>query len=158
MKKSIFHYFIVAVFVISASLPAHFTPSACAGSVEQAEQLVNLLQLETQLVETIDASIKSAGSKLLRRGYPATTVQNITALVRSDLMDSLPNLMNGITNIYAEEFTDAELEDLIRFYKTPTGQKFVSMRSKLSSRQSSALRTWFDNVRTRTLSLIEAQV
>ena len=85
-------------------------------------------------------------------------MQNITALVRSDLMDSLPNLMNGITNIYAEEFTDAELEDLIRFYKTPTGQKFVSMRSKLSSRQSSALRTWFDNVRTRTLSLIEAQV
>ncbi len=158
MKKSVFHYFIVAVFMVSVSLPAHFTPSARAGSVEQAEQLVNLLQLETQLVEAIDASLKSAGSKLLRRGYPATTVQNITALVRNDMMVSLPDLMNGITNIYAEEFTDAELGDLIRFYETPTGQKFVSMRSKLSSRQSSALRDWFDNVRARTLAQVEAQV
>jgi hypothetical protein len=38
--------------------------------------------------------------------------------------------------LYAREFTETELRDLIAFYQTPTGQKFAGKQSELMQKAS----------------------
>ncbi len=129
---------------------------AYTGSPLQAARLVELLRIETQLTENINSSITRAKNSLLQRGVPAETVNNVANTLAGEMAAALPELMSEITLIYAEEFNDDELDDLIRFYQSSTGQKFVGARSRLNTKQGSALQKWFAEVRARTFERMEA--
>lgn len=44
---------------------------------------------------------------------------------------SWPAIKEDLVQLYAREFTTAELTDLNQFYQTPTGQKYISKQSTL---------------------------
>lgn len=45
-----------------------------------------------------------------------------------------PDLANGMMEIYRSEFSEAELRDLITFYKTPAGKKLLAKQNLLFNR------------------------
>ena len=47
---------------------------------------------------------------------------------------SYDNLKSDIVQIYVEEFSENELKDIIRFYKTPTGKKTIEKLPVLMSK------------------------
>jgi hypothetical protein len=51
------------------------------------------------------------------------------AILRSDLQDEmskiLPEIQSVTAQVYAEHFTDADIDNMISFYQSPTGQKLT---------------------------------
>jgi hypothetical protein len=105
--------------------PAH-AQSPNAGAEAAARELVDTIKLADQF--------KVMMPMIFRQMKPAI-VQNRPEVDRDfdalapKLMDSmgarLDELQSAIVLIYASNFTEAELRDLIAFYKSPSGQKFL---------------------------------
>lgn len=131
-------------------------PDAAAGSVESAHRLVALLDLETRLERNIGEAIESARQTLLRRGVPGATVNQVTTALKAEMLASTPELLDEIIIIYAEEFSEQELTELIAFYETPTGQKYIRTQRTLNAKQSAAMGDWLRSVQQRALDRVNA--
>ncbi|MEM1192386.1 MAG: DUF2059 domain-containing protein [Pseudomonadota bacterium] len=123
--------------------------AARAGTFESARRLVDLLGVEATVEETIIAAVEDARNQLLSRGVPAETVNKVADVIRDEMLAGMPDLLDDVTLIYAEEFTEEELTDLIRFFETPTGQKFAATQRTIDARIGSALGSWLADVRDR---------
>ena len=105
--------------------PAH-AQSPDPGAEAAARELIDTMKLADQF--------KVMMPMIFRQIKPAI-VQNRPEVDRDfdalapKLMDSmnarLGELQNAVVLVYASNFTEAELRDLIAFYKSPTGQKFL---------------------------------
>ncbi len=124
--------------------------STLAGSTASARELLILLNVPTLLEETIYTSLEDAKADMVKRGRPQETINNVTNALKAEMMASMPALIDEIAFLYARSFTQVELDELIKFYSSPTGQKFVAAQSSLKGTQSKILRDWLDDVRERT--------
>lgn len=129
--------------------------SASAGSMESARRLVDLLGLQTELESTIIQSVDSAKTTLLQRGVPSETVNEVASALKAEMLESMPELIEEISTTYADEFTEPELQDLISFYESPTGQKFAASSKALKGKQEEAARAWLQQVQQRALARLQ---
>lgn len=127
---------------------------AQAGTTQSARKLIDLLDVPDRLENTILGAVDDARRDLLARGMPSSTVNLVTTAMKVEVLASIPDLLDEVTGIYADEFTEPELQDLIAFYESPTGQKYVRSQSTIASKQSDALKNWLGEVRTRTAQRI----
>jgi uncharacterized protein len=115
--------FVVVTLLFLAPVRAQ---SPNAGAAAAAKELVDTMKLADQYKAVLP---------MVFRQLKPSIVQNRPEVDRDfdalapKLMDSmgarLDELQSAIVLIYASNFTEAELRDLIAFYKTPTGQKFL---------------------------------
>ena len=54
---------------------------------------------------------------------------------------------DGMAKIYATEFTEQELKDLVTFYKSPLGQKLLSTEPKAIQLSMGYMNQWAQNFR-----------
>ncbi len=124
--------------------------AAFAGSFENARRLIAAMGVEAQLEETIVDAVDEATASLLQRGLPDPTIRAASRAMKSEMLDSVPQLLNEVITIYAGQFSDVELADLIEFYESPTGQKYARSQGAIKRKRERALEQWMDGVRTRT--------
>lgn len=139
---------------VALALSLLISQNSYAGTMESARRLIDLLDVPAALEETIIASVDQARSDLLKRGRPAATVNMVSANLKAEMLASMSSLIDEVSAIYADEFTEEELNDLIAFYETPTGQKYVKAQRSLRTKQDSALAAWLQDVRKRTIEKI----
>ncbi len=148
-----------AMLAFTMVLSITHAPEASAGSMESARRLIDLLDLQAQLEETVIKSVDTAKDRLLKRGVPSKTVERVANALKAEMLESTPELMEEIAVTYADEFSEKELTDLITFYETPTGQKYVASQRSLKAKQTGAVSAWLQSVRERALARMqEAQV
>ncbi|MEO1151197.1 MAG: DUF2059 domain-containing protein [Pseudomonadota bacterium] len=131
------------------SLSAVMITAAQAGTIESARRLVDLLGIEANVADTVVAAVDDARDQLLDRGLPAETVNRVADTIREEMLAGMPELLDEISVIYAEEFTEDELAELIAFFETPTGQKYAATQRAIDARIGSALGDWLATVRDR---------
>ena len=56
-------------------------------------------------------------------------LNEVAVIVAQKLAGREKEIGEGMAKIYASQFTEQELKDLVTFYKTPLGQKLISRRS-----------------------------
>jgi uncharacterized protein len=71
------------------------------------------------VIETVKNSFLPTNPNLLRE------LNDVAALLRKDYEPKRAEILNNITRIFAQRFTEQELKDLTAFYKTPLGQKMI---------------------------------
>lgn len=58
----------------------------------------------------------------------------------------LPELILSVAKIYADMFSDGELDAMIAFEKSPAGQKLQAMRPQIASAEVRLTRGWGDSI------------
>jgi len=124
--------------------------AALAGSFENARRLVAAMGVEAQLEETIVDAVDEATASLLQRGLPDATIRAASRAMKSEMLESVPQLLDEVITIYAGQFSDEELTELIEFYESPTGQKYARAQGTIKRKRERALEQWMEGVRTRT--------
>ena len=106
----------VALFLVPASAEAQ-------GSLKKAKQLVAIVvprdayeRTITQVMQQMMAAMRAQGQVIPADGEPK---------LKAAVLEVLPydEMIVWNAEVYAKHFNDKELDDLIRFYKTPTGKK-----------------------------------
>jgi uncharacterized protein len=92
-----------------------------------AEKLLDVMQMGRTLQRTMDQALDAQ----LRHNPALATYKNVMREFLNKYM-SYESLRPDLVKIYADAFTDQELQELIAFYRTPTGQKALELTPELA--------------------------
>jgi uncharacterized protein len=69
-------------------------------------------------------------------------LSEVAVVVATTLAGRQKEIGDGMAKIYANEFTEQELKDLVTFYKSPLGQKLLSTEPKAISLSMAYMNKW----------------
>ena len=133
MKKCVF--LIVAVSILFMSL-AYAEVNIRR---QLAEELLVLTEVKNNIEKYFDmvkqmqmAQLKNMDIPSGESGKVASLQEKLMNIARKEM--SWENLKEDYISIYAEIFTEEELQGIIAFYKTPIGKKFIEKQPELLQR------------------------
>ncbi len=104
-------------------------PSAAA--VQTAKEIIKVTGA-TALFNPLIPGVVGQAKNLFLQQNPALgkDLNEITVQMRADLAPRFDELTAEIAKLYAIHFTEAELKDLLAFYKSPVGMKLITEQPK----------------------------
>jgi hypothetical protein len=121
-----------ALAALTLSTAAHAqegeTPEKLAMS-RQVFQLANLPQMMDGITNMMTGMTKNVASQT-SDAKAAAAAKRLEDFQRASLVEMkenfMPKLVDQMAHVYARNFTDAQLRDLLAFYQGPTGQALLS--------------------------------
>ena len=108
------------------------TPNPSAAAIASAREILDLKQAASIYTGAVSNVIQNMKSTLLQ--------SNLN--YQKDLNEVALQIANDVAKIYAQNFTEAELRDLVTFYKTPLGKKALVMEPKALNDTMSFMDQW----------------
>lgn len=104
-------------------MPAHASPETHAQAVRD---LLKAMDFEKML----DVSIKSSAEAYAdRTAQPAKARPRIEKILRETMGANV--VEDDVVRIYQKYFSESEVQDLLKFYSSPTGRKMAASQIKL---------------------------
>ncbi|MFL6817996.1 MAG: DUF2059 domain-containing protein [Bradyrhizobium sp.] len=72
-------------------------------------------------------------------------LNEVAVVVAQKLAGREQEIADGMANVYANEFSEQELKDLVTFYKSPLGKKLLASEPKAISFSMSYMNQWAQN-------------
>jgi hypothetical protein len=91
-------------------------------------------------------------------GQNALFWRNFRVLVRGEIKTEADNFMLLSAELYAQRFTDAELDQLIGFYSSGIGAKYFQERQSLDSQELALANAWSDQIAPKVLEKVRARM
>jgi hypothetical protein len=138
-----------AVALALAAVPAGAQPAppplkpASAAAIVAAKQILtmkNASAMYANAVPNIVAQTKNALEKS-NLNYQKD-LNEVAVIIAKNLAGRENEITDGMAQIYANEFTEQELIDLVTFYKSPLGQKLLSTEPKAIQLSMSYMNRW----------------
>ena len=143
MRKAVFLFALMAAAaplyaqqsVAEAAAQAKAKPEGLAADApthDQVMKLLDLLQVRKSMALMMDGmkqAMKQGAEEAFRDRVPNPTTKQLEALngIVDDMMADMPlnELIEAMVPIYQRHLTKSDLEELIRFYSSPVGQKLL---------------------------------
>ena len=104
-------------------------------------QLSGMEALSSQMLELVSRHV----SELVRRHNPdqgEVISEIIETVLVPEAKRRAPEMSEAMARLYAERFTAPELQDVVDFYRTPTGRKLVAASPELLSEGNRLGQAW----------------
>lgn len=127
---------------IAAIAVAAYTPAVCADaapnphSVELARKLFSDMHME-QLMSGMMRQMAPAMTAQMRKSNPNLTdadAQAISEAVSESMNTAMAKVEDRMVPIYASTFTEKELQDVVNFYGSPSGQAMLAKMPTLMAK------------------------
>lgn len=120
----------VALALAASAASAEPPPSPAA--VATAKELIAVTGA-TQLFNPLIAGVIEQAKLLYLQQDPGLSkdLNDIGAKMRSDLQPRFSELTDEVARLYASNFTDQELKDILAFYKSASGQKMLQAQPQV---------------------------
>src|SRR5207237_1272038 len=72
----------------------------------------------------------------------AAAQKDVATAMNAQLKNGAKEILENTARYYASHFSDAELDALIAFFKSPAGKKYVDLSPVLQKESSQVVRSW----------------
>jgi uncharacterized protein len=141
----------LALGLVLAALPAAAQQQAAAPQLKQASPAAIASAKEILLMKNVGAMYASAVPNIVQQTKEALLQNNlnyqkdlneVAVVVSQKLAGREKEIGDGMAQIYATEFTEQELKDLVTFFKTPLGQKLLANEPKAVQISMAYMNQW----------------
>lgn len=110
------------------SSPAPASKSAASPQLAAARELQKMLLPKTQWSKMVDGMLQQMAAGMAASGRNELQDPKRQKTMRLVIEEALPydEMIEWSAEVYARRFTAAELNDVIKFYKTPSGAKLMA--------------------------------
>jgi hypothetical protein len=129
-------------------------PAPAAAPLKQGSPAAVAAAKEILAMKNASAMYASAVPNIVQQTKDALLQQNlnyqkdlneVAVVVAQKLAGREKEIGDGMANVYANEFTEQELKDLVTFYKSPLGQKLLSTEPRAIQFSMSYMNAWAQN-------------
>ncbi len=132
----------VAVALALSGSAAH-SQQPSAASLEVAKQLIATTGATTVFNPLIAGVVEQAKLLYLQQNPAlAKDLNEIAAKLRTDLQPRFTEITDEVAKLYATNFTEQELKDILAFYQTPAGKKLLAQQPKVIDSSMSFAQSW----------------
>jgi hypothetical protein len=100
--------------------------SAAPGASSSVRELFDLMNVRKMIEMNV---LKSAELLAVQTDQPVKAKPKMEKFLRETV--GYAAIQDELVALYAKSFSEAEVQDLLRFYKTPTGRKLASLQPML---------------------------
>jgi len=124
--------------------------------LEKAREIFRVMQADTMIDQMLDAVFVQMGVSMKRShpNLPDKALKVIREEVGATLRQAMPELVEQMAVVYGEVFTEQELDGILTFYRSPTGQSLLAKMPQTMGRSVQFSQTWL----TKTLGGITQRV
>ncbi|ALK08584.1 DUF2059 domain-containing protein [Blastochloris viridis] len=151
---------------LAAALPAAAQTAATPSATQTSPAQV---QLARELIETNGSlraldEIVPAYLEQTRRMFAANNPDVAGALgevatsLRAEFDAKRAEVIDAIARAYAARFTEAELRELVTFYKSPTGKKFVAVLPVVLQESFERMQAWSTKLSEEMVARMRAEM
>lgn len=151
-----------AVAVIAALLA--FGPSAHAqqptpSALAAAKELVTVIGADKLFVPLISGVVEQGKSLYLQQNPSLAKDLNDSAIaVRDELAPRSVELQTEVSRLFASHFTEQELKDLLTFFKSAVGKKYLEQQPLIVQQTESFAQGWANNLSDEVLGKIRVEM
>jgi hypothetical protein len=148
---------------LAAALPAAAQQAAAPPPSPAQVQLARELIESNGSLRALDAIVPNyleQARRMFAQTNPDLTgpLGEVTAGLQKEFEAKRGEVVDGIAKAYASRFTEAELKELVAFYKTPTGKKFVLTLPAVLQESFERMQAWSAKLSEEMIARIRAEM
>ncbi|WP_291844496.1 DUF2059 domain-containing protein [Bradyrhizobium sp.] len=118
------------------------TPAALAA----AKEILTMKNASAMYASAVPNIVEQTKNALLQSNLNyQKDLNEVAVLVAKGLAGREKEIGDGMAQVYANEFTEQELKDLVNFYKSPLGQKLLANEPRAIQFSMSYMNQWAQN-------------
>jgi hypothetical protein len=147
----------LAVIVFAGPAAAQQKPTPAA--VAMAKEILVLKGAATMWDPVIPNVIERARTTFLQTNVAlAKELDDVANQLRAEYAPRTAELTNEIATVYATRFTEAELKELVAFYKSPVGKKVIAEEPQVIDASAARVLEWGNQFTQEVLSKMRAEM
>src|SRR5882757_6518490 len=139
----------VALALIVAPAAAQAPPAAVTGkpaapaAIAAAKEILTIKNAYAMYSNAVPGLVEKTKNVLLGANLNyQKDLNEVAVIVAKNLAGREKEIGDGMAQIYATEFTEQELKDLVTFYKSPLGQKLIASEPKAINDSLNYMQQW----------------
>ena len=134
----------------AASAPAPLKPAPPA-AIAAAKEILAMKNASAMYADAVPNSSQQTKDQLLQNNLNyQKDLNEVAVIVAQKLAGREKEIGDGMAKIYANEFTEQELKDLVTFYKSPLGQKLLTTEPKAIQASMAFMNQWAQQFRAKS--------
>jgi hypothetical protein len=123
--------------------PAPGLKPASPAAVAAAKEILMMKNANAMYASAVPNIVEQTKNALLQSNLNyQKDLNEVAVVVAKNLAGKEQEIGDGMAKIYANEFTEQELKDLVAFYKTPLGQKLLAVEPRAIQFSMSYMNQW----------------
>jgi hypothetical protein len=123
--------------------PANALKPASPAALAAAKEILTMKNANAMYASAVPNIVDQTKNALLQSNLNyQKDLNEVAVIVAKNLAGKEKEIGEGMAQIYANEFTEQELKDLVTFYKTPLGQKLLATEPRAIQFSMSYMNQW----------------
>ena len=119
---------------------------ATAAAIAAAKEILTMKNASTMYANAVPNIVQQTKDQLLQSNLNyQKDLNEVAVIVAQKLAGREKEIGDGMAKVYANEFTEQELKDLVTFYKSPLGQKLLASEPRAIQFSMSYMNQWAQN-------------
>jgi hypothetical protein len=116
---------------------------ASAAAIASAKEFLALKNAGAMYADAVPSMVTQTKNTLLQSNLNyQKDLNEVAAIVAKNLAGREKEIGDGMAQLYAAEFTEQELKDLVTFYKSPLGQKLITAEPRAIQGSMGFMQKW----------------
>lgn len=151
---------VVALASVWLALPAHAQSNQpSAASLAAAKEILEI-KGSTHLFDPVAPGVVEQVRLMFLQTNPMVSkdLNDVAARLRDQYAPRSSELRDNLIRTYATRFTEAELKELLAFYKTPLGRKAIQEEPKVLDDSMANMEDWSQKLTTEVIDKMRAEM
>ena len=157
--RSIRFGLVAAVIAVMAMPSGAKAQQPSGNAILLAREIINVKgaakMYDPVIVEVVD---RATGVLVQTNPMLSRDLNEIAARLRSEYAPRVSELLNEVARLYAARFTEAELKDVLAFYKSPVGQKIILQEPAILDQSIGFSENWASKFSEEVLAKIRGEM
>lgn len=146
----------------SAQAPAATTAPAAQpspASILLAKQIIEIKGVKKIFDPLIRGVVEKTKNMFMQTNFMwAKDLNEVAALEEKKFAPRVSELVDQTARIYASQFTEQELKQLLAFYQSPVGRKALAVEPKVLEQSMAQAGTWGDNLSQEVIASMREEM
>ena len=149
----------LALSVAPAGAQQAAAPKSSPAALAAAKEILAIKNASAMYATAVPALVDKTKNALIQQNLNyQKDLTEVAHLVAQQLKGRESEIGDGMAQIYASEFTEQELKDLVTFYKSPLGKKLIEAEPRAIGQSMAFMNSWAQNFSETVMGNFRAEM
>jgi hypothetical protein len=134
-------------------------PKSSPAAIAAAKEILTLKNANAMYANAVPGMVEKTKITLIQQNLNyQKDLNEVAPVVAQQLAGRQAEIGEGMAQVYASEFTEQELKDLVTFYKSPLGQKLITAEPRAIGLSMAFMNSWAQNFSETVMGAFRAEM
>jgi uncharacterized protein len=149
----------LALSVVPAGAQQAAAPKSSPTAIAAAKEILAIKNAGAMYANAVPGMVEKTKITLIQQNLNyQKDLNEVAQVVAQQLKGRESEIGDGMAQVYASEFTEQELKDLVTFYKSPLGKKLIEAEPRAIGLSMAFMNSWAQNFSETVMGNFRAEM